>query len=206
MRLIVGLGNPGQQYANTRHNVGFRLLETLAARHEIALGEARFDGRLGRGRHPTAGEFALFEPLTFMNRSGSPVAQALTGLGIEDPAADLIVVYDDLDLPFGRLRIRPSGGAGGHNGVGDIIDALDSQDFARLRFGVGRPAGMLDTIEWVLAPFSAEECAALPARLGAGAEALEVALCDGVEAAMNRFNRAEPDTDEESISESETSE
>lgn len=192
MRLVVGLGNPGPRYEATRHNVGFRLAEQFAVRCGIALDEACWDGRLGRGWLPDGERVAVFEPLTFMNRSGGPVAQALAGLGIKDAGRDLLVAYDDVDLPFGRLRLRPSGGPGGHNGVSDIIDALDSRDFVRLRFGVGRPDGMLDTADWVLAPFAAEEAVDLPGRLAAGAEAIEVALCEGVEGAMNRFNRAEP--------------
>jgi PTH1 family peptidyl-tRNA hydrolase len=193
MRLVVGLGNPGPRYEATRHNVGFRLVEQFAARCSIALDEARYDGRLGRGRLPAGEAVAVFEPLTFMNRSGGPVAQALAGLGIEDPARDLLVSYDDVDLAFGRLRLRPAGGPGGHNGVSDIIEALDSRDFARLRFGVGRPDGMLDTADWVLAPFSSQEVSELPGRLAAGAAAIEMALSEGVKSAMNLFNRAEPE-------------
>jgi PTH1 family peptidyl-tRNA hydrolase len=193
MRLVVGLGNPGPRYEATRHNVGFRLVEQFAARCSIALDEARYDGRLGRGRLPDGEAVAVFEPLTFMNRSGGPVAQALAGLGIDDPARDLLVSYDDVDLAFGRLRLRPAGGPGGHNGVSDIIEALDSRDFARLRFGVGRPDGMLDTADWVLAPFSSQEVSELPGRLAAGAAAIEMALSEGVKSAMNLFNRAEPE-------------
>ncbi len=196
MRLVVGLGNPGPRYEDTRHNVGFRLVERFAKRCSIALNEARYDGRLGRGWLPGRGEeVGVFEPLRYMNCSGDPVAQALAGLGVEDPAQDLLVVYDDVDLPFGRLRLRPAGGAGGHNGVSDIIEALDSQSFARLRFGVGRSDAILDTADWVLAPFSSQEAAAIPGRLAVGAEAIEISLLEGVEVAMNRFNRAEPDAD-----------
>jgi len=194
MRLVVGLGNPGPRYEATRHNVGFRLVERFAARRGIVLDQLGYDGRLGLGRLPgDGGEVAVFEPLTFMNRSGGPVSQALAGLGVEAPSRDLLVVYDDVDLPFGRLRLRAGGGAGGHNGVADIVAALGSQAFARLRFGVGRPDGMLDTTDWVLAAFSSHEAAALPGRLAAGAEAIEVALLDGIESAMNRFNRAQPE-------------
>jgi PTH1 family peptidyl-tRNA hydrolase len=196
MRLVVGLGNPGQRYADTRHNVGFRLVEQFASRHSISLDELAYDGRLGRGALPNGAPVAVFQPLTYMNRSGGPVAQALTGLGIADPATDLLVVYDDVDLPFGRMRLRPRGGAGGHNGVADIIEVLESQNFVRLRFGVGRPNGMLATADWVLAAFSPEERAELPARLASGAEAIEWVLLLGLEKAMNRFNSMQPDTDE----------
>ena len=150
-------------------------------------------GRLGRGAVQGAGggllEVALFEPQTFMNRSGAAVAEALRGLGVEDPAADLFVVLDDVDLPFGRLRVRPSGGAGGPRGLGDVIEALERSDFPRLRFGVGRPPAPLDTTRWVLEPFSEEEEAQLGERIEAASEALGTALLEGVVAAMNRFNR-----------------
>jgi PTH1 family peptidyl-tRNA hydrolase len=196
MKLVVGLGNPGRRYADTRHNVGFRVVEQFAARCGIALDEDAYDGRLGRGRLPVLGEpVAVFQPLTYMNRSGGPVLQALRGLGVEDLARDLIVAYDDVDLPFGRLRVRPSGGSGGHNGLSDIIDWLESKQFARLRFGVGRPDGMLDTADWVLAPFSPQELVRISERLEASAQAIEMALVEGVEAAMNRFNR-EPEAAE----------
>lgn len=193
MKLVVGLGNPGRRYEATRHSVGFRIVERFAARWGIELGELRFGGRLGRGAVQGAEggplEVALFEPQTFMNRSGAAVAEALRGLGVEDPAADLLVVLDDVDLPFGRLRVRPSGGAGGHRGLGDVIDVLERSDFPRLRFGVGRPPAPLDTAEWVLEPFSEEEAAQLCERIEAASEALGSALLEGVAAAMNLFNR-----------------
>jgi PTH1 family peptidyl-tRNA hydrolase len=193
VRLVVGLGNPGRRYQATRHSVGFRIIECFAARWGIELGERRFGGRFGRGVVRSAeGEpldVALLEPHTFMNRSGAAVAEALRGLAIEDPAADLFVVLDDVDLPFGRLRLRPSGGAGGHRGLGDVIEALGRSDFPRLRFGVGRPPPLLDTADWVLEPFSEEEAAQLGPRVEAACEALGAALLEGVVAAMNRFNR-----------------
>lgn len=193
MKLVVGLGNPGRRYEATRHSVGFRIVERFAARWGIELGERRYAGRFGRGALQGAEgeplEVALLEPHTFMNRSGAAVDEALEGLGIEDPAADLLVVLDDVDLPFGRLRVRPSGGAGGHRGLGDVIEALGRSDFPRLRFGVGRPPALLETAEWVLEPFSEEEAAQLAERFEAASEALGAALLEGVVAAMNRFNR-----------------
>ena len=193
MKLVVGLGNPGRRYEATRHSVGFRIVERFAARWGIELGERGFGGRLGRGAvqgaEGVALEVVLFEPQTLMNRSGAAVAEALRGLAIEDPAADLLVVLDDVDLPFGRLRVRPSGSAGGHRGLGDVIEALERSDFPRLRFGVGRPPAPLDTAEWVLAPFSAEEETQLGPRIEAASEALGTALLEGIAAAMDRFNR-----------------
>jgi PTH1 family peptidyl-tRNA hydrolase len=192
VKLLVGLGNPGARYAATRHNVGFRIAECFARRHGIALSEHRFGGRFGRGRlaRPDAAplEVGVLEPETWMNRSGACVAEALAELPVADPATDLLVAFDDVDLPFGRLRLRPDGGSGGHLGLRDVIEALGRTDLPRLRFGVGRPETALDTAEWVLMPFTAEEEARLAARLEAAAEAALTALCDGVRLAMDRFN------------------
>jgi PTH1 family peptidyl-tRNA hydrolase len=194
VKLVVGLGNPGPRYADTRHNVGFRVVARLAARRGIALDEERFQGCFGRGWLPTpegdALELGLLQPLTWMNRSGVAVAEALAALPVEDPSRDLLVVFDDVDLPFGRLRLRPSGSAGGQKGLVDVIERLGRRDFPRLRFGVGRPEGDdVETADWVLSPFSPDEAAELAGRMEAAAEAAEVALLEGVTAAMNRFNR-----------------
>lgn len=191
MKLLVGLGNPGSRYAATRHNVGFRIVEDFAATRDIPIDSERHGGRFGRGRLATpdgAGlEVSILEPLGYMNRSGDAVAAAVEGLGIDDPA-DLLVVFDDLDLPFGRLRLRPRGSAGGHRGLGDVIESLGSSDFPRLRFGVGRPRELQGTVDYVLEPFSPAEERALPGLLSAASSALEAALVEGLSAAMNRFN------------------
>jgi PTH1 family peptidyl-tRNA hydrolase len=192
VKLVVGLGNPGSEYEATRHNVGFRVVERLAARHAIALApERRLFGRFGAGR--IAGhDVAILEPHTWMNRSGKAVLVALEARSL-DPAEDLLVVYDDLDLPFGKLRLRPSGGAGGHNGLSDIQKCLGRSDFARLRFGIGRPPPDVDPVEYVLAPFDAVELPRLPERLDAACDAVEAALAEGVVRAMNRVNAPEPE-------------
>jgi len=194
MKLLVGLGNPGSRYAGTRHNVGFRVVESWAAHSGIALDEERFLGRFGRGRFEpgSVGGFdvAVLEPLTYMNRSGAALAEALSGLSLEDPTSELLVVFDDVDLPFGRLRLRPSGSAGGHRGLGDVIERLGRSDFPRLRFGVGRPETDQDTRDWVLEPFTRAEEGALPGRLRAAVEAINDAFAAGVSDAMNRVNRA----------------
>lgn len=188
MKLLVGLGNPGRRYVATRHNVGFRVAEAFASEHAIKLRRSwRMPVRLGRGEAGD-GPIAVLEPLRFMNRSGEVVRAAMKRLRITDPATELAVAYDDLDLPFGRIRVRASGGAGGHRGVEDIIDFLDTRDFIRLRFGIGRPSGGQGITEWVLAPFSPEEEACLPERLATAASALGIALGEGAPAAMNRFN------------------
>ena len=192
MKIAVGLGNPGSRYASTRHNVGFRIVERFAASRGIELGERRFEGRFGRGSVPVAGaaslDVGILEPQTWMNHSGRSVAEALGALPVDDPPQGLLVVLDDVDLPFGRLRVRPAGGAGGHRGLADVIEALGRSDLPRLRFGVGRPEIPLETADWVLQPFSEEEAAELPARIATASEALGVALLEGVPAAMNRFN------------------
>jgi PTH1 family peptidyl-tRNA hydrolase len=191
MRLLVGLGNPGPRYAGTRHNVGFDLLDALAIRHRIAIDSPRYAGRFGRGE--IAGhEVGLLKPETFMNRSGRAVAAALAGLPAVDFTRDLMLVYDDLDLPFGRVRLRARGGAGGHRGVEDVIDVLASDEFARLRFGIGRPTDGSSAVEYVLERFSAAE---EDQRAGSTVEAiraLEAAIADGIEVAMSRFNREAP--------------
>jgi len=192
--LVVGLGNPGPRYAGTRHNAGALVVERLAERHGLALDEHRFEGRFGQGRVAGA-PVALLLPETFMNRSGEAVGDALEGLGLAHPGRELLVVYDDLDLPFGRLRLRPVGGSGGHRGMTDVMAHLAAMGhgeggaFPRLRVGIGRPPAGADPVAWVLAPFAPAERARLPGLLDAGAAAVEAVLREGVEAAMNRVNR-----------------
>lgn len=193
MLLVVGLGNPGPRYEATRHNAGFRIAERFAARCAIDGWESRFAGRLGLGSLPARDsevtrEVAVLLPGTFMNRSGAAVSRAVTGLGVADPATDLVLAYDDVDLPFGRMRLRPGGGGGGHRGVQSVIEALGDASFARVRFGVGRPAGKRDTVEYVLEPFGMDEEDALDGLLGRAADAIEASLREGCIAAMNRFN------------------
>jgi len=192
----VGLGNPGPRYARTRHNVGFRVAGRFAELHGIALDREDFGGLFGRGRlrglagadpPVDAPEVAVLVPQTFMNRSGESVAEALDELPVEGPA-DLCVVFDDVDLPFGRLRLRPAGGAGGHRGLADVIECLSRNDFPRLRFGVGRPEGGHETRDHVLQGFSRDEERQLPELVARASDALTMALAQGVPAAMNRYN------------------
>jgi PTH1 family peptidyl-tRNA hydrolase len=192
VKLVVGLGNPGPRYADTRHNVGVRVLERFASDHGLALDARRYASRFGSGSIGNGGErldVALLAPETFMNRSGEAVVQAAAALELADVATDLVVVFDDVDLPFGRLRLRPGGSAGGHRGLADVIERLARRDFARLRFGVGRPAPEQDTVEHVLEEFSPAERRALPDHIARAARALEAMLRVGVYAAMNEFNR-----------------
>lgn len=172
----------------TRHNIGFRIVEAFARRHGIALDENRFSGTFGRGELES-GPVACLKPETFMNASGQSVAQALEAFPAIDAARDLIVVYDDLDLPVGRLRLRPGGRAGGHRGVGSIVDSLQAPDFPRLRFGVGRPGeGGEAVVDYVLAPFSPSEEALLDVRVAAAVDALDLFFERGIGIAMDQFN------------------
>jgi PTH1 family peptidyl-tRNA hydrolase len=201
VKLAVGLGNPGKGYASTRHNVGVRIVERFAADCGIALVERRFGSRFGSGRvvltavessegaRALETEVAILAPETYMNRSGDAVVEALRVLPVEELRRDLLLVFDDVDLPFGRLRVRPQGGSGGHRGLQSVIDRLGRSDFARLRFGVGRSGESLDTVDWVLRPFSVSEEAALEQRIPQAAQALRTVLLAGVPSAMNRYNR-----------------
>lgn len=192
MKLLVGLGNPGRRYARTRHNVGFRVVRRFAEVHGIVLDREDFEGVFGEGEVPDGAggtvPVAVLEPHTFMNLSGDAVAAALAGLPVEDITRDLLVVLDDVDLPFGRLRIRHAGGAGGHRGLAHVIERLARKDFPRLRFGVGRPGLGYGTRDYVLQGFSRDEEARLGDLVARAADAVTTALTAGVETAMNRFN------------------
>jgi PTH1 family peptidyl-tRNA hydrolase len=192
MKLIVGLGNPGPRYARTRHNVGLRVLEAVGGRAGVALDARRFAGRFGEGM--LGGELVgLLAPETFMNRSGEAVAQALAELPVADPARELLVIFDDADLPLGRLRLRARGSSGGHNGLADVLDRLGSEEVPRLRFGIGRPAEPRDTVAWVLEPFTPGEEDLLALAIPRAADAVECFVREGAAAAMNRFNGPWPE-------------
>jgi len=189
VKLVVGLGNPGRRYAATRHNIGYRVVEAFAAQHGITLASRKFSGRFGRGRAGLC-DVAVLEPETFMNLSGEAVAEAVRLLPMGDLATDLLVVSDDVDLPFGRLRMRPGGGPGGHKGLRDIIEHLGQDGFPRLRFGVGRAAHPgQDTADWVLEAFGLEEEKTLPSRIEDAARAILTFVESGIQAAMNQWNR-----------------
>jgi PTH1 family peptidyl-tRNA hydrolase len=187
--LVVGLGNPGPQYASTRHNIGFRVVETLAERHGgIWVDDPASQSRLSIVEIADR-TVALMAPQAFMNRSGESVVAALVRWPAIDPSTGLIIVYDDLDLPTGRIRLRPEGGAGGHNGIGDILERLGSKSVPRLRFGIGHPGSAGAVIDWVLNPFSdTEEEGLLPHAIDWAADCIEAAIAEGVRSAMGRFN------------------
>ena len=193
MKLVVGFGNPGSRYVGTRHNVGFRVALRFAQQRGIALDQRRFGGRFGRASVVLRGavrlDVGVLLPESFMNRSGWVVSEAVRLLPIGPLEQDLLVVFDDVDLPFGRLRLRPGGSAGGHRGLSDVIACLGRDDFPRMRFGVGRPGVPMETADWVLQRFSAEEESKLGERIDAAAAAIEAALALGVAAAMNLVNR-----------------
>jgi PTH1 family peptidyl-tRNA hydrolase len=194
VKLVVGLGNPGKRYARTRHNVGWRVAERFADDCGLRIERDAHGGRFGQGTlrcGDRALEVGVLEPQDFMNLSGDAVTEALAELPTLDVRSDLLVVFDDVDLPFGRLRLRPGGGAGGHRGLTHVIERLGRNDFPRLRFGVGRGPAGTDTAAWVLESFSPDEEAALPALVARASQALTSALCDGIGAAMNAWNRSE---------------
>jgi PTH1 family peptidyl-tRNA hydrolase len=183
VKLIVGLGNPGPDYARTRHNVGFRVVDLLGQRFGVDLGSRKFAGYFGKGT--IRGEsVALLKPLTFMNRSGQAVLEARQFYRLEN--ADLLVISDDVALELGRLRIRKAGSAGGHNGLSDIIARLGADDFPRLRMGIGRPPG--NQVSYVLGPFAPDEEPVVEQMVARAADAAECWAVEGADAAMNKFN------------------
>ena len=186
IELVVGLGNPGLKYEGTRHNCGFMTIACLGQRWQVNRKDnRRFQGRYGEGVGP-AGKLRLLEPTTYMNLSGQSVRAAADWFKLEP--AEILVVYDDMDLPFGRLRLRLSGSAGGHNGMKSIIQHLGTQDFPRLRIGVGAPSGDRDVIGHVLGGFTPQEKRYLQEAIETAADAVETCLKKDVQTAMNRFN------------------
>lgn len=184
--LVVGLGNPGPEYERTRHNVGFMVADVLAERVRGRFGvhkksgadllEARLDGR----------KVMLAKPRTYMNLSGRPVAGLAKFFNV--PASDIIVVHDELDLPFGAVRLKLGGGEGGHNGLRSISQAITTKDYLRVRFGIGRPPGRQDPADYVLKPFSAPERKEVPVIVEQAADAVELLLRVGLEAAQNQLH------------------
>jgi len=184
VKLLVGLGNYGPEYAVTRHNIGFMVAQQVAGRYHIALKKKGYQGLYGVGA-VAAQQTTIILPQTYMNRSGTCVHAASCALKVEP--ADIVVIYDDLDLPFGRLKISKEGGHGGHNGIRDIIGVLGRRDFVRLRFGIDKPDHG-DVTRHVLGTFSAAERVGLPTMVAVAADAAELIIHRGADAAMNKFN------------------
>jgi peptidyl-tRNA hydrolase, PTH1 family len=184
IKLIVGLGNPGTRYARSRHNVGFMIVERVAHAYDLRFARKRFNAEIAEG--DIAGTRVLIaKPQTYMNSSGEAVGKLFAFYKIAP--ADLLVVYDDLDLPLGKMRLRPQGSAGGHHGMESIIARVGTSDFARLRVGIGRP-NPDDDIDHVLGAFNHAERAAMDETFARAVEAVEVWVRDGIDAAMNEFN------------------
>lgn len=193
--LVVGLGNPGPKYVDTRHNVGFAVVERLAERagqklkphkpsgNTAEVAEARLGGVPGR-------RLVLAEPRSYMNVSGGPVAGVLRWFGVA--VGDLVVVHDDLDLGFGTVRLKRGGGEAGHNGLRSISKALGTRDYLRVRFGIGRPPGRQDPADFVLRRFSAAERKEVEVAVELAADAVEALLTEGLEPTQNRFHALTP--------------
>jgi len=185
VHLIIGLGNPGRRYEKTRHNMGFRVIERLAEAHDIPLTDHRFDSLAGKGAM-SGGAVLLAKPQTFMNLSG----QAVRGLFdyFRIATENVIVVHDDLDLPFAEIRLKYGGGHGGHKGLISIMQHLGTGDFCRVRMGIGRPAVREDVERYVLEPFAIEERGRLSMLLETAVEAIGEIVSSGIRTAMGKYN------------------
>jgi PTH1 family peptidyl-tRNA hydrolase len=188
--LVVGLGNPGKEYARNRHNVGFLVADLLAGRmgakfgrHRRAVAEVA-EGRLGYG----GPKVVLAKPLTYMNLSGGPAAALAQFYKV--PLGQIIAVHDELDIGYGQVRAKLGGGEGGHNGLRSMSKSLGGKEYARVRFGIGRPPGRQDPADYVLSDFSAAERKELEFLVDRAADVVEAIITDGIEAAQNRYNGA----------------
>ncbi|MBL4954206.1 aminoacyl-tRNA hydrolase [Neobacillus sp. OS1-32] len=186
MRLIVGLGNPGRQYEHTRHNVGFDTIDELSKRLNIPLSQSKWKGLYGIGQ-ASGQKVLLLKPLTFMNLSGEAVRAVIDYYQIE--IEDLLIIYDDLDLPVGKIRLRQKGSPGGHNGIKSIVAHLGTQEFNRIRIGIDRPEPGVSIIDYVLGRFRPDESAAIQAALKKSAEACEAWLTLPFLQVMNQYNK-----------------
>ena len=184
-RLVIGLGNPGRQYARTRHNVGFWCVDRLSRQGSITFSRRHRQAVIGEGMIDGI-PVALAKPRTFVNNSGQAASFLLARYGAS--IGDLLVVYDDMALPPGKLRLRPRGGAGGHNGVKSIIETIGAQDFARVRIGIGRPLVDGDEVEYVLGTVPPQERQEIDEAIDRAAQAVVCLLTEGIDVAMDRYN------------------
>ena len=187
--LVVGLGNPGRKHAGNRHNAGFMFADSLAKRLDIKIGKVRCDSLVGDSR-AEGKRVILAKPQTFMNESGRAVLCLMRSYAVE--LERLLVVFDDLDLPLGELRLRPAGGSSGQHGMESIIERLSVTEFARLRIGIGRPPGRMDPADYVLEDFTAQEHKLMETTLERGVECLQALLAHGLEEAMTLCNTPVP--------------
>lgn len=185
MKLIVGLGNPGKQYEHTRHNIGFECIDALAKKWDVPLNQMKFNGMYATVHRPE-GKVMLLKPLTYMNLSGESVRPIMDYFDIE--IEDLIVIYDDLDLETGKLRLRQKGSAGGHNGIKSLIQHLGTQDFNRIRVGISRPPAGMKVADYVLSKFSKEEDPIINDAINKTVAAVETSLSKKFLDVMNEFN------------------
>ena len=190
-QLIVGLGNPEPKYDRTRHNIGFAAIDAISRAWQINLSENRkYQGEFGEGQQQLT-KIRLLKPLTYMNRSGQSIRAVTDWFKL--PPTSVLIIYDDMDLPLGKLRLRLSGSAGGHNGMKSAISHLGNQNFPRLRIGIGKPQNAVagdeaNTISYVLGQFNAQESAMVTEILSSVVDCVELSLKQGVEQAMNRYN------------------
>lgn len=198
MKIIAGLGNPGSEYANTKHNVGFMFVDALADKLGIDGWKTKYDALVAEGRMGTE-KILLMKPLTYMNESGRAIGPLLSWYKLEPQ--DLIVVHDDMDIPAGAVRIRRKGSAGGHNGIKSILYHVGDENFARVRIGIGRPQPGWTVVNHVLAPFSSEDAPKIREAIQYLLPAVECIVTEDVDMAMNRYNpkkqkkkKAEPET------------
>jgi PTH1 family peptidyl-tRNA hydrolase len=185
MYIIVGLGNPGREYENTKHNIGFITVDQLAARHGISVSRLKHRALTGDGRIGGK-KVLLVKPQTYMNASGESVAAIAAYFDVD--ISEIIVIYDDVDIPMGSLRIRKSGSAGSHNGMRDIIYQLNADGFPRVRLGIGGDRGRIPLRDYVLGGFSRADVPLMEQTVLRAADAVEAMLSEGVDFAMNRYN------------------
>ena len=192
MQIVVGLGNPGDRHRDSRHNLGFRCVDFMSRQWEIPFSERRAKAILARGRRHGR-DVVLVKPRTFMNNSGEGVSYLLDRFGVRP--SDLLIVYDDLELELGRIRIRSQGTGGTHNGMRSIISALQTQEIPRLRVGIGHPPLGQETIPYVLGRFSEAEAESVSRSVDLVAEAVDCLLEENIDTAMNRFNSIQPESE-----------
>lgn len=183
--LIVGLGNPGNEYKNTRHNSGYMAVEALAKKLNIDVSKEKFKGLFGDGTY-NGKKIMILKPTTYMNLSGESVVEAVNFYKI--PLEDVIVIYDDIDIEIGRIRIRPEGSSGTHNGMRNIADLLNSHDFPRIRIGIGKPNSGVDLADYVLSKFSKDEEAEVEKAIDMASDAVLEIIRNGIDKAMSIYN------------------